>query len=59
VYFWSLEFGLGSLDSKGREDGLSAIGTAAYLMMSSHQLFLLMSLLQLFTVNYVLQSNKK
>jgi len=57
VYFWSLDFCLGSPDSKGREDGLSAIGTAADLKRSPHQLLLLMSLLQLFTVNYFLQSN--
>jgi len=50
VYFWSLVFG--SLVSEiqtpkdGRnEDGLSAIGTAADLMMSPHQLFLFLSLI--------------
>jgi len=40
-----LESGIGSPDSKGREDSLSAIGTAADLMTLPHQLFLLMSLL--------------
>jgi len=55
---WTWEFGLGSPDSKGREDGLSAIGKAANLITSPHQLFLLMSLLQLFIVNNFLQSNK-
>jgi len=57
VVFWSLV--LGSPDSGGREDGLSAIGAAADLMTSPHQLFLLLSLLQLFTENYILQSNKQ
>jgi len=50
---WTWESGLGSPDSGGledwrtgeREDGLSAIGTAADLMTSSHQLFLLLGLL--------------
>jgi len=37
------------------EDGLSAMGTAADLVTFPHQLVLLMSLLQLFTVKYFLQ----
>jgi len=50
VFFWSLDLGVWSWESKlrrtgEREDGLSAIGTAADLMTSPHQLFLLLGFL--------------